>query len=154
MRVSPERGWRFLLPDLDAPEEEAGLALEPSGRLSMVEGRRAVRQAVLLLLSTRPGERVMRPAYGCDLDRLVFAPADATSAGLAIHYVRRALTTWEPRIEILHLDADAAPGGEPRLDLTLVYRVRSTHVEDRIELGLPLDGSLAGEDGPEGDHSR
>ena len=65
----------------------------------------SVRQAILLLLSTRPGERVMRPTYGCDLHRLVFSPNDDTTAGLAIHYVRQALERWEPRIEVIRLDA-------------------------------------------------
>jgi len=46
------------------------------------------------------GERVLRPEYGCDLHRLVFSPNDATTAGLAVHYVRAALLRWEPRIEI------------------------------------------------------
>ena len=53
------------------------------GRLAMVEGNAAVRQAIQMLLSTAPGERVMRPGYGCDLQRLVFAPNDDTTAGLA-----------------------------------------------------------------------
>ena len=51
----------------------------------------AVRQSILMLLSTRPGERVMPPDYGCPIHRLVFSPNDATTAGLAIHYVRHSL---------------------------------------------------------------
>ena len=43
----------------------------------------------------------MRPDYGCELHRLVFSPNDDTTAGLAIHYVRRALERWEPRVEVL-----------------------------------------------------
>jgi hypothetical protein len=56
----------------------------------MVAEQAAVRQSILLLLTTVPGERVMRPDYGCDLQKLVFSPNDATTHGLAIHYVRRA----------------------------------------------------------------
>ena len=63
----------------------------PPAALATVEGDDAVRQAILLLLTTRPGERVMRRTYGSLLHRLVFAPNDDTTAGLAIHYVRQAL---------------------------------------------------------------
>ena len=62
----------------------------------MTSGPDAVRQSILLLLSTRPGERVMRPDNGCDLYRLAFAPSDDMTAGLAIHYVRQAVERWEP----------------------------------------------------------
>lgn len=136
--ANPYRGWRFLLPDLDAPEDTAGLRLTATGRIARVEGAAAVRQAVLLLLSTLPGERVMRPRYGCNLHRLVFAPNDATTAGLAIHYVREALQIWEPRIEIVHLDAGPNPSEPGRLDVVLGYRVRSTLVSDQLTYSLDL----------------
>jgi phage baseplate assembly protein W len=124
------RAWRFLHPDLDVPEMVAGLQISPSGGVDMVEGSRSVRQALLLLLSTRPGERVMRPNYGCYLHRLVFSPNDAATAGLAIHYVRRAIERWEPRVEILALDAGQNPERPELLDIFLEYRTRATqHVE-------------------------
>src|SRR5690349_19505038 len=104
------RAWRFLQPSFDVPETAAGLRVGARGAIEMVDEWGSVRQAILLLLSTRPGERVMRPEYGCDLHRLVFSPNDATTAGLAIHYVRQALERWEPRIDILRLDADVDRG--------------------------------------------
>jgi len=97
----------------------SGLRLSTTGGVATVQEEAAVRQAVLLLLSTVPGERVMRPDYGCELHRLVFAPNDDTTAGLAIHYVRRALVRWEPRIDILHLDANRSPEDDYRLDISL-----------------------------------
>jgi Bacteriophage baseplate protein W len=141
--VSLYRSWRLLLPELDAPEDEAGLRLTPTGAIAMVEDAAAVRQAVLLLLSTVPGERVMRPEYGCDLQRLTFSPNDDTTAGLAIHYVRRALERWEPRIEILHLDAER-PVAEPgRLDVVLEYRLRATRERGRLTKTLDLAGEVS-----------
>ena len=88
--------------------------VQPTGSIAMVEEDDAIRQALLLLISTRPGERVMRPAYGCDLERLIFSPNDDTTAGLAMHYVRQAVERWEPRVEILGVDAVARSRG--RLD--------------------------------------
>ncbi|HLL00862.1 MAG TPA: GPW/gp25 family protein [Myxococcaceae bacterium] len=134
------RAWRFLHPDLDVGEERAGLRVAATGALEMVEQHAAVRQAVLLLLSTMPGERVMRPEYGCELHRLAFSPNDDTTAGLAIHYVRRALERWEPRIQLLQVDAGRSPEDPSRLDVTLEYRVRATQKGDRFVYPLALAG--------------
>jgi phage baseplate assembly protein W len=100
--------------------------------MAMVDGASAVRQSLMLLLSTQPGERIMRPEFGCDLHRLVFEPNDQTTAGLAMHYVRTAIARWEPRVEILGLDAEAAADDLSRLDIVLDYRVRVLLVTDRI----------------------
>ncbi|HUP20556.1 MAG TPA: GPW/gp25 family protein [Gemmatimonadota bacterium] len=120
-----------------------GLRLTPSGSLAMVEGDDSVRQALLLLLSTAPGERVMRPRYGCDLRRLAFSPIDDTAAGLAVHYVRQAVERWEPRVEIVRLDATPHASEPGRLDVFLEYRVRATRRLAEIRFGLDLTGEEA-----------
>jgi phage baseplate assembly protein W len=127
---------------IDDSEESAGLRISNRGSIDMVEGGSAVRQAILMLLATRPGERVMRPHYGCHLHRLVFSPNDVTTAGLAIHYVRQAIERWEPRIDVLHLDAtrskdDAMPG---LLEISLQYRVRATLQTERLAYAFDLTG--------------
>ncbi len=137
------RAWRFVHPDLDVGEERHGLRTAPTGAIEMVEEHAAIRQAVLLLLSTLPGERVMRPDYGCELHRLAFSPNDDTTAGLAIHYVRRALQRWEPRIQLLQVDAGRAPEEPHRLDITLEYRVRSTQRAERLAYPFMLLGGPA-----------
>lgn len=134
------RAWRFVHPDLDAAGDAGagGLQLTPRGRIAMVEGDASVRQALLLLLSTIPGERVMRPRYGCNLHRLIFAPNDATTAGLAIHYVRQAIERWEPRVEILALDANRNPDRPELLDVMLDYRVRATQETAQLRFSVNL----------------
>jgi uncharacterized protein len=134
------RAWQFLLPELDAPEDSAGLQIGPAGRVEMVEGDAALQQAILLLLSTSPSERVMRPDYGCSLRHLVFSPNDDTTAGLAIHYVRQALERWEPRIEIMRLDAGRAEGAGERLNIELEYRVKATQRTGRAAFDINLAG--------------
>lgn len=136
------RAFRFELPDPGARERPPGLRLRPTGGIEMVEEDASVRQAILLLISTRPGERIMRPSYGCDLARLVFSPNDDTTAGLAVHYVRRALEAWEPRIDVLALDATRDPDDPGRLDIALEYRVRATQRRGRAMLRFPLDGGV------------
>jgi phage baseplate assembly protein W len=138
--MSGLRALRFEHPDFAAAGAPAGLALSSAGALDTVTGDAAVRQALLLLLTTAPGERVMRPDYGCDLRKLVFSPGDDTTAGLAIHYVRRAVEAWEPRVDILRIDAAPAEDEPSGLDVVLEYRVRATQREDRITIPVSLDG--------------
>jgi len=140
MNIGRYRAWRFLHPDLDMPEDWAGLSFSPTGGIEMVEGRESVRQAVLLLLSTRTGERVMRPDYGCDLHKLVFSPNDDTTAGLAMHYVRQAIERWEPRIVIERLDAGRDEGYPERLNILLEYRLTSANTRDNLMFSVNLTG--------------
>lgn len=137
---------RFVHPDFAQGEVRRGLCLNLRGQLQRVDERASVRQALLLLLSTSPGERVMRPNYGCDLMRLVYAPNDDTTAGLAMHYVREAVERWEPRVEITRLDTSRQDPRPPRagtdrsssgaLHLAVDYRVRATRETDSILLTL------------------
>ena len=138
------RSWRFRVPRLDAPPgEPVGLVLDPSGAIDTVADDEAVRQSLLMLISTRPGERVMRPEYGCDLHRLVFSPNDDTTAGLAIHFVRQAVERWEPRVEILRVDANRDPYEATRLAIVLDYRVRATLQADSLEVAVDLQEGVA-----------
>ena len=140
--MNPPRysAWRFVHPDFDVAEAQSGLCNSATGGIAMVEDAATVRQSILLLLSTRPGERVMQPDYGSELYRLVFSQNDNTTAGLAIHYVRRALTRWEPRVQILHLDATRNPDEPSHLDLILEYRVHTTHRIERLAWSVDLGG--------------
>ncbi len=134
------RAWKFIHPDLRTREGSMGLALSPRGGIAMVTDLESVSQAILILLSTLPGERVMRPEYGCHLYRLIFSPNDETTAGLAIHYVRQALDRWEPRIEVLHLDAGKNTGYPEQLLISLTYQVRATRQIETATFALNLVG--------------
>jgi phage baseplate assembly protein W len=134
------RAWRFTHPDF-AAQLEPGLGLTPQGGTDMVAGDESVRQAILLLLTTRPGERVMRPDYGCDLYQLAFWANDDTTAGLAIHFVQRALATWEPRIDVVRLDAQRDPEYPERLYVLLEYRTRASQRLDQLTIPVVVGGA-------------
>lgn len=139
------RSFRFELPQVlwqqvDRPAVSAGLQLTPAGRIDMVEDEDAVHQSILMLLATSPGERVMRPEYGCLLRRVIFSPNDDTTAGLAIHYVRSALERWEPRVDVLRVDALSDPDDPGRLEVLLDYRVRSTQSIQTLRVPVDLAG--------------
>ena len=143
MTAPRERALRFVGAGFD-PGTHGGLSVTAAGGVATVEGDESIRQAILLLLSTTPGERIMRPAYGSRLHRLVFAPNDDTTAGLAIHYVRQALQRWEPRVDVLDVDARADPDQAWRLNIQLQYRVRASLntgvVAYSIDLGPAEEG--------------
>ncbi|SPH24297.1 hypothetical protein DEA8626_03347 [Defluviimonas aquaemixtae] len=136
---APDAALRFVHPDLDRGPE-AGLVVAGDGRLALATGMLAIRQSILMLLSTTPGERVRRPDYGCDLHRLVFAPNDETTHGLAMHYVEQAVATWEPRVQVIHIDAHRDPHAEHVMQTELHYRVRRTGIEDSASFGFDLSG--------------
>jgi phage baseplate assembly protein W len=121
-------------------EPPPGLGVSPTGGLDMINEGDSVRQSILLLLSTIPGERVMRPDYGCELHRLVFSPNDNTTSGLAIHYVRQALDRWEPRAQVIHLDAGPDPQAPERLQISLEYRLRRTQHNEQLVFSMNLVG--------------
>ncbi|GAA2095517.1 hypothetical protein GCM10009841_06680 [Microlunatus panaciterrae] len=131
-------GLRFAHPDFDQTTG-VGLVCNAVGRLERVENAALLRQSLLILLSTFPGERVMRPDYGCELLALAFAPNDDTTAGLAIHYVRQAVERFEPRVRILNIDAARAPDEPHRLDVVLDYQPRLGGGVDSLSVGLLLD---------------
>ena len=91
-----------------------------------------VQESIRIILGTSRGERVMRPDFGADLKRLAFAPNNTSTAGLAIFYVQEALKKWEPRIELLNVDAN--PDGESGqiLLITIEYRIVSTNTEHNL----------------------
>ena len=132
MNAPRYRAWRF--------QAGEGLTLD-AGKIAMVDGDASVRQALFLLLSTTPGERVMRPEYGCDLRHVLFAPNDDSTAGLAIHFVKQAIRRWEPRVEVVRLDARPGPERPEQLDILLEYRVRSTLQTRQLTFSLNLSGA-------------
>jgi phage baseplate assembly protein W len=123
-----------------APFLGAGLAfpfdLDEHGQLRLNQLEDHVRQSIRLILATSRGERVMRPDFGAGLADLVFAPVSAGTLALVAHEVRTALTSFEPRIDILSLEVEPDPGEAQRLLVRLGYRVRRT--DTRLNLVYPF----------------
>jgi len=103
------------------------LGVGRGGGIAMVAGDDDVERAIRIVLSTAPGERPMRPEFGCGIHQYVFAPADAGTAGALAFEVSRALERWEPRIDVLGVDVDIDPDDQSVLYLTLTYAVRGTN---------------------------
>jgi phage baseplate assembly protein W len=108
----------------------SGLAFPPQvdqrGALALVDGIDDIEQAIGLILGTSPGERPLRPEFGCEVHDVVFDTIDAEMIGTVQSAVRRALERWEPRIEVAAIEFDLAEVDAGKLLISLTYRVRQT----------------------------
>lgn len=104
------------------------VALDPrTGRLAVAEYEDDIRQAILIILETAPGERLMRPDFGCGIHELVFDVIDSTMLQRIRSVVSEALRQFEPRIEVLDVDPDADGAASGLLLVEIEYRVRKTN---------------------------
>jgi uncharacterized protein len=102
------------------------LHVNEDGLIAMNALEHHVRQSILLILQTAKGERVMRPDFGARLSDLTFEPVTQATITLAEHYVKEALTRFEPRIVVLNVGITVNPQQPDHLLIGLQYRVRST----------------------------
>jgi Bacteriophage baseplate protein W len=100
---------------------------DASGRIAMVSHEREIEEAMRLVLATAPGERPMRPEFGCAIHDLVFAPINDRTAGRIQYEVSACLDRWEPRIEVVGVDVtvDAEDVGVLYIDVR--YSIRGTN---------------------------
>ncbi|HEX6356358.1 GPW/gp25 family protein [Actinophytocola sp.] len=109
------RGWAF------------PMRVGATGGIGMVERDQEIQEAIRLVLGTAPGERPMRPEFGCGIHDYVFAPADGQTAGRIAYEVRTALDRWEPRIEVTDVVIAFDTVEEGVLYIDIRYTVRSTN---------------------------
>jgi phage baseplate assembly protein W len=102
--------------------------LEPrTGLVSSVAYEEDIRQSILIILETAPGERVMRPNFGCGIHELVFAAIDSTAIQRIRSVVDEALRRCEARIEVMSINVDEDATAEGKLLVEIDYRVRKTN---------------------------
>lgn len=107
-------------------------SLDERGRIRLVQDEKDIDEAIKIILTTRKGERPMRPEFGSDLHTLIFAPNDSGTAGLARRYVFEALARWEPRIEVKDVQVDLTLQNEGVLGLTIRYSIPSINSERNL----------------------
>jgi hypothetical protein len=95
------------------------------GHLHYLSGEEKIRQSIWLILSTAPGERQMRPAFGCGIHDLVFQPNTAALRGLVRARVQDALLRWEPRIDVLDVRVETPAEADNYLLIRIDYRIRT-----------------------------
>jgi len=99
---------------------------DPDTGVVLSYGEESIRDSIWIILATAPGERVMRPDFGCGIHQYVFAPDDSATVIQVNKEVREALMRWEPRIDVSDVTTDVRGRGEVLL-INVHYRVRSTN---------------------------
>ena len=119
------------------------LTLDELGFFNHAEYEESVRQSIWIILGTAKGERVMRPDFGCGIYDLVFEINSASTAGRVTQAIRQALLLFEPRIDVLDIQVQAAAGGELLL-ISIDYEVRATNNAFNLVYPFYLDRSTSG----------
>lgn len=119
------RGWSF------PPEFN-----KESRSVKMLEDEVDIKSSLKILLSTRLGERVMIPGYGCNLEELLFSPLNLTLKTYVIDLIKTAILYHEPRIDVKKIDIDPADELNGVLLINIDYIIRSTN--SRMNMVFPF----------------
>lgn len=118
------------------------LALAPDpvrGALGYRGGPEKVRQAIQVILLTEPGERVMRPDFGCGLRRYLMEPNTVAVRASLQRAVTTAIEAWEPRVRLL--EVAVTPGEDPAVAvISIRYEHRRDGTAGLLVQALPLGG--------------
>jgi phage baseplate assembly protein W len=101
--------------------------IDARGQIALSSGAEDITQAIRIILSTRPGERVMRPTFGCKANELLFEPRSATTISLLQEYVHEALRIWEPRIDLRNVKVTIDDSNPGALLAEIEYQIKATH---------------------------
>ncbi|NLX19515.1 MAG: GPW/gp25 family protein [Desulfobulbus sp.] len=110
------RGWGF------PPEFNRA-----AGGVGMLENEDDIRSSLEILLSTRLGERIMQPDYGCNLDEITFEAMNLTMRTYLKDLVEHAILYHEPRIDLEHLEIDTTRETDGVVLIVITYRVKTTN---------------------------
>ena len=103
------------------------LRVDRLGSIAVSSGNSDVQEAIDIILGTAPGERPMRPEFGCGIHNYIFDTIDASMLGMVEYEIRAALDRWEPRIEVLEITPDLARVDEGVLMLEITYSLVATN---------------------------
>ena len=110
------RGWGF------PPEFR-----KDSKSVKLIEDEEDIKSSLEILLSTRLGERIMVPDYGCNLDELLFKPLNLTLKTYVVDLIKKAILYHEPRIDVNKIAIDPVNELNGELLIKLDYIIRSTN---------------------------
>jgi uncharacterized protein len=120
------------------------LRVDQAGSMALVSDQREIEEAIRIILATSPGERAMRPEFGCRIHEHVFAPVSVETAGVLEYEVRSALDRWEPRITVTDVDVrfDSIDRSIVYIDIT--YRIDDVNDSRNLVFpfySIPTEGS-------------
>jgi len=112
------------------------MQVDHTGSIRLTDGAPDIDRSMAVILATAPGERLMRPQFGCKIWDLLFEPVTANLLGLMAQAVREALAQWEPRVQVEDVRTEPDANDATLIMITVVYRVKATN--DRRNLVYPF----------------
>jgi len=103
------------------------LAVDHTGSIATSAGEDGIASAMRMILSTAPGERMMRPQFGCKIWNLLFEPINANTMGLMAEAVREAMSRWEPRVIIDDVRVEPDTGAIGKVVIHIEYTNKTTN---------------------------
>ena len=116
------------------------LQVNPRGEIALAGGEQDIEQAIGIILETKPGERVMRPEFGCRAHELLFEPRDVVLQTLMQRYVQQALEMWEPRILLQSVNVFFDSGADGSVFVEINFIIKESHDERSIVYPFFLAG--------------
>lgn len=99
---------------------------------SMISNEEDIKSSLHILLTTRLGERVMLPNYGCNLEELLFQPLNRTLITYVTDLIKTAILYHEPRIDVIKIDISETDPLEGKLTISIDYRIRATNSRTNV----------------------
>jgi phage baseplate assembly protein W len=109
------------------------------GTFAVVGGTSKLEQSMTLILRTYPGERVMRPDFGCRLRDFVFETVTPAAADRLAEEVRWAINSCEPRARVHRVDVVPDPAVDGLVHLVIGYRQRETGEDHELVVDFRTD---------------
>jgi phage baseplate assembly protein W len=129
--------------DSTPPRQPIGWPLLPlpdsEGRLEYPDLAQSIRQNLQVILSTRPGEQLMRPSYGAGLADFIGEPDTITTRRRVYDRVTEAIGRWERRVDLNRVDVSTLPGTAGQLRVEIAYRIRRTGESHTLGVNLDLE---------------
>lgn len=97
------------------------------GGLDWSNGPDRIQAAIWIILSTSPGERLMLPDFGAGIKDFVFESNSPAIRAQLVSAVQNALVQWEPRIQLVSVQADPSPDQDSLVLISITYQIRGTN---------------------------
>ena len=100
--------------------------------VKMISDEEDIKSSLNILLTTRLGERVMLPDYGCNLEELMFENLDRTLVTYVTELIKTAILYHEPRIDVIKIDISETDPLEGKLIIAIDYKIRATNSRTNV----------------------
>lgn len=102
-------------------------AVDVKGNVGMSSYEKSIEESIRVILSTAPGERLMRPDFGCAINEILFSPNSPRTVALAKKYIEDAIVRWEPRVILKEVSGEFDPADPVRVNMHIEYEIRSVN---------------------------